>query len=158
MLDDVLRGFGRSTMDDVVRGTTGQLDDAIVRNRRTLADAFTVSTFDDAVRQAEAAAASERRATVDRWFSKLGDKAEVAAERQLLSMMCKARLLAQDYEGDVDVLGPWVRQEFASIGFDLSTSDVGTVANWLTEKVNDKTSAYSLACMAYARSRVPARG
>lgn len=151
-LDNILNLFRQTSIDDVARGGAGEPDDVFRANRSVIDDAFRASEFavaaDDAARSANAEVSSK--------VAELADRLDAAAQRKmeskLRSMICEARLYAQNQEGDVKVLRPWITQEFAEIELQLSPYGLDSVAHWLTEKVNDKASTYSLACTVWVRA------
>lgn len=151
-LDDILKLFRQTSIEDVARGGAGEADDVFRANRSVIDDAFRESEFavaaDDAARSANAQVSSK--------VAELADRLDAAAQRKmgskLRSMICEARLYAQNQEGDVEVLRPWITQEFGEIELQLSPYGLDSVAHWLTEKVNDKASTYSLACTVWLRA------
>lgn len=148
VLNDLLGLFPEQGLDDVIRGTSDDVDDVFRTNRATVDDAFKVPAFADAVNTAVATADVEVRSLASRFEPKF----QAAVEKKLRTMVCEARLWAQNQGGDVEIFRPWITEQFATI--DVYLTDVGLedVANWFTDKLSDATSTYSLACMAWVRA------
>jgi len=151
MIDDVGRSLGQSSMDDVAAGRAGSLDDAFRASSGAVDDALRVTAFDDAVQRAVPVADGAVAAHVDGVFANFDDVLQRRVATKLRTMICEARLLAYGEQGNIQLFRPWIEQEFAEIQVRLN-GGYDTVATWLTEKVNDKTDTYSLACMVWARA------
>jgi hypothetical protein len=150
-LDDVLRGIRQASLDDVTRGAAGDVDDAFRANSSAVDDAFRVGAFRTAVSEAARVADVEVQSQVDRWFDGFDDFIKRRVERKIKIMICEARLYAQNQEGDIELFAPWIMHEFESIDVLLTDSGVAEVGEFLAEKVNDKSSTYSLACFAWVQ-------
>jgi hypothetical protein len=151
VLDDLLRLFKMGTLDDVARGGLPDLAETFRANSPEIANALRVSSFSRAVAAAAASASPRFRRFVAERFANLDASIQRMIERKLQTMLCEARLYAQNFSGDVEVLQPWVAGQFGSIGVPLTPTGTGGVAAWLTEKVNDERTRYSMACFAWVR-------
>lgn len=150
-LDDVLKLFRQTSIDDVVRGGTDDLDQVFRANSGTIDRAFRTPGFQTAVRDSAVAAEAQVTSRVSTLFDRLDSVAQKQVERKLRTMICEARLYAQNQHGDVEVLRPWISQEFNEIEVQLTLYGLDEIGRWLAEKVNDKTSLYSLACVVWMR-------
>lgn len=148
--DDVLRLFEARPLGQVARGAVEPVPEVLARNRALVDDAFRQTAFVQAVRDADAVATPAVRSKVQQWFGQLEDRVQRQAETRIRRMVCEARLYALNQTGDVEVMGDWVLREFREVGIDLRSVHPA-VTEWLTEQVNDATSTYTLACIAWAR-------
>jgi hypothetical protein len=148
--DDVLRLFQPRPLGQVARGAVEPVPEVLARNQGLVDDAFRQTAFVQAVREAEGVATPAVQSKVEQWFGHLEDRLQRQAEARLHRMLCEARLYASNQTGDMQVIGDWVLQQFLEVGIDLQGVN-SAVAEWLTEKVNDSTSTYTLACIAWAR-------
>jgi hypothetical protein len=109
------------------------------------------TAFKAAADDAKFTADAEVRSETATFFSSLDATVQGKIEAKFRSMICEARLYAQDQHGDVELFKGWIDQEFKSIDVVLTQYGMDEVSEWLAAKVNDKTSLYSLACMAWVR-------
>lgn len=151
-LDDVLRLFRPTSIDEVAAGRVDDLSGVFRRNATAVDEAFDVASFRTAVDDAALNANGEVQSRVRTLFAQLDAFVQQQIDTKLRTMICEARLYAQNQTGDVELFRPWIEQEFAEIQVRLGDFDLEQVGRWLTEKVNDKTSLYSLACMAWVRA------
>lgn len=153
--DDLVRLFRPTSVDEVVRGSGPELDEVLRRNRSQFDDAFRASSFRSAVADAESVASRETSDRGRDWFVRLDERLQRSAEQKLKTLVCKARLSAQDELGDIELidLQPWVVREFSAIGIALGPEVARSVVNWLVDKVKDRTSTYDLACLAWVRAQ-----
>ncbi len=147
--EGVLRVIPRRNLSTVAEGTAGDLFSVFRSNESTINKAYKVTAF----RTAAATAEEEAAASVDTLADRLTTYGQAKVKSKLEQMLCEARLYANDQQGDVAVFKPWVDRQFAAIQVPLTKAGVETVAARLNSWINDKTSTYTLACIAWARSQ-----
>ena len=151
-LDDVLNAIPKNSIRTVVRGEADDLDDVFRANSTVVNGAFRLPAFSTAVDDAVRTADNQVQSKVEELFDRLEATTQKQIEKTLRKMICEARLYAQNQQGDVELLKPWIAQEFQRIRILLWSDDLEDVAGWLADKVNDKSSLYSLACMGWVRT------
>lgn len=150
-MDDVLNAIPKRPIRAVVSGEADNLDDVFRANSTVVDDAFRSAAFSTAVDDAVRTADNQVQSKVEELFDRLDTTVQKQIEKRLRMMICEARLYAQNQHGDVELLKPWITQEFERI-IVLTSYDVEEVGRWLANKVNDKSSLYSLACMSWVRT------
>ena len=149
-LDDIVGLFRHSSIDEVASGGVGKVDDVFRTNRSFIDDAFRAGVFATAADDAARLADSQVKSKVAELFDNLDEFVQAKAEKKIQSMICEARLVAYDEQGDVELFKPWIERQFGEIDITLNAA-LEPIAQWLAEKVNDKTSTYSLACTVWLR-------
>lgn len=152
ILDDVIRAFPQGTIDDIARGGGVELDNVFRANSSIVDDALRTAEFESAVTGASRVAEAQLTSRVGALVDDLDEFAQRKVEDHLRKMVCEARLYARNQQGDIQILRPWIEQELAQIAPQLTGDGHREIAEWLAEKVNDKTSVYSLACIAWNRA------
>jgi hypothetical protein len=146
--DEVLHTLPRSDLPKVASGATDELYSAFRANRSTFDDAFRVTTFATAARQADQAA----RVGEEQLAQRLTEYAQQKVVSKLRQMACEAKLSAPAAHADPRYFQLWVAGQFASINVQQSPQGQGLESRWLADKINDPKTPYKLACLVWVRS------
>jgi hypothetical protein len=152
-LEDVIQLFRPATVEQVAKGSVDDISVVARRNEAIFDRSFGLEKFARAAADAEEKTDAEVRTFTSRLLSNFDDWTQRSAESKLKEMTCKMRLYAGNRSGDVRILDSWIDDHFAAIQIQLTQAGIAEVGEWIKEKVNDKTSLYSLACVAIARSK-----